>query len=281
MLGDVGQRLLRDAIERRFDFRRQRSSSRPEVCSSRGDVRRASTSPGRSWPAPRGGRGRRAQSAAAPRPGDRRPDPGVRRPARGRRPRGADPCVAVTTLLERADPQAERGQLLAELIVHLARDAAALVLLGEDESCQQLGARALGSPHASARSDRNACRRCGRPVRRARGAPESRATARGRSGRPCAAAGIRPRRFVAPRATLSFSSLGARAVVGMQQPLPGADVRLDLVVGVAEHLLPPRRVDDGAGLEVPVPDAFLGAGERQRAAAPRFRAAPPPRACAR
>ena len=30
--------------------------------------------------------------------------------------------------------------------------------------------------------------------------------------------------------------VGARPVVGMEQPLPGADVRLDLVVGVAEHL---------------------------------------------
>ena len=49
----------------------------------------------------------------------------------------------------------------------------------------------------------------------------------------------------------------------MQQTLPGADVRLDLVVGVAEHLFPARRVDDGAGFEAPVPDAFLGAGERQ------------------
>ena len=50
----------------------------------------------------------------------------------------------------------------------------------------------------------------------------------------------------------------------MEQPLPRADVRLDFVVGVAEHLLPARRVHDGAGLEVPVPDAFLRAGERQR-----------------
>ena len=50
----------------------------------------------------------------------------------------------------------------------------------------------------------------------------------------------------------------------MQQAFPGADVRLDLVLGVAEHLLPLRRVHDRAGLEVPVPDAFLRAGEGQR-----------------
>ena len=50
----------------------------------------------------------------------------------------------------------------------------------------------------------------------------------------------------------------------MQQPLPGADVRLDLVLGVAEHLLPSRRIHDRAGFEIPVPDAFLGSGEGQR-----------------
>ena len=55
-----------------------------------------------------------------------------------------------------------------------------------------------------------------------------------------------------------------RLVVRVQQALPGADVRLDLVVGVAEHLLPARRVDDRVGFEIPVPDAFLRAGERQR-----------------
>ena len=53
----------------------------------------------------------------------------------------------------------------------------------------------------------------------------------------------------------------ARHVVGMQQPLPCADVRLDLVFGVAEHLLPARRIHDGARLEVPVPHAFLRADE--------------------
>ena len=41
-------------------------------------------------------------------------------------------------------------------------------------------------------------------------------------------------------------------------------MRLDLVLGVAEHLLPARRVHDAHGFEVPVPDALLRAGERQR-----------------
>jgi hypothetical protein len=58
--------------------------------------------------------------------------------------------------------------------------------------------------------------------------------------------------------------LRARHVLGMEKSLPGADVRLDLVVGIAEHLFPARRVDDGAGLEVPVPYAFLCAHECQR-----------------
>ena len=50
----------------------------------------------------------------------------------------------------------------------------------------------------------------------------------------------------------------------MNQPLECADVRLDFVILVAEHALPMRRVDDRAGLEVPVVDAFLRARECQR-----------------
>ena len=75
------------------------------------------------------------------------------------------------------------------------------------------------------------------------GGPESRARARGCSGRPCAAAGTRLRRSVRRARTLSFSCWRQRLVVGMQQALPGADVGFDLVLGVAEHLLPSRRVD--------------------------------------
>ena len=52
--------------------------------------------------------------------------------------------LAGTGLLERADAERQRGQLLAELIVHLARDAPPLVFLREDESRQQLGAGPLG-----------------------------------------------------------------------------------------------------------------------------------------
>ena len=50
----------------------------------------------------------------------------------------------------------------------------------------------------------------------------------------------------------------------MDQALEGADVRLDFVFVIAEHPLPVRRIHDGAGLEVPVVDAFLRAGERER-----------------
>src|SRR4030095_9520178 len=57
---------------------------------------------------------------------------------------------------------------------------------------------------------------------------------------------------------------GARHVVGMQQTLPGVDMRLDLVFRVAEHLLPCRGVHDGARLQVPVPYPLLGPGEGQR-----------------
>ena len=50
-----------------------------------------------------------------------------------------------------ADPMRQRRQLLAELVVHLARDPASFVFLGEDEARQQLGARALRFGAASAR----------------------------------------------------------------------------------------------------------------------------------
>ena len=52
-------------------------------------------------------------------------------------------------------------------------------------------------------------------------------------------------------------------VVWMDQAFPGTDVRLDLVGLVAEHVDPARRVEHRSGLEVPVPDAFLRAGERE------------------
>ena len=52
----------------------------------------------------------------------------------------------------------------------------------------------------------------------------------------------------------------------MEQAFPCADVRLDLVVAVPEHGLPPRRVHHRAGFQIPVPHAFLRAGEREREA---------------
>src|SRR6185436_20113145 len=55
-------------------------------------------------------------------------------------------------------------------------------------------------------------------------------------------------------------------VRGMEHPLPGIDGAFDLIVFVAEHLLPSRGVHDDAGFEVPVPDAFLRTGERERQA---------------
>src|SRR5207245_4669838 len=58
--------------------------------------------------------------------------------------------------------------------------------------------------------------------------------------------------------------VGARPVVGMNQTVPGADVRLDLLVAVAAHLLPSLVVHDVVGLEVPVPDAFLRSGHGER-----------------
>src|SRR4029079_10698193 len=71
--------------------------------------------------------------------------------------------------------------------------------------------------------------------------------------------------FVAERAAGDALVLlaGLPLVVGMQEPLPLGEARLDLVVRVAEHLLPPPGVEHRAGRQVPVPDPFLRAGEGQ------------------
>src|SRR5215471_765006 len=55
--------------------------------------------------------------------------------------------------------------------------------------------------------------------------------------------------------------LGSSSIVWMKQPLPCTDMRLDLFVSVPEHPLPLIGVHDGAGFEVPVPDAFLRASD--------------------
>ena len=55
------------------------------------------------------------------------------------------PVVAVAArVLEHANPQRERRQLLAELIVHFARDSPPLVLLREHQARQELGAGPFG-----------------------------------------------------------------------------------------------------------------------------------------
>ena len=56
----------------------------------------------------------------------------------------------------------------------------------------------------------------------------------------------------------------ARLVFRVQQTLPGGDVRIDVVVGIPEHLLPAWRVQHPAALDVPVPHALLRAGEGER-----------------
>jgi hypothetical protein len=47
-------------------------------------------------------------------------------------------------VFERGDAERQRRQLLAELIVHLARDTTPLVLLREDETGEEFGACAFG-----------------------------------------------------------------------------------------------------------------------------------------
>ena len=57
-----------------------------------------------------------------------------------------------------------------------------------------------------------------------------------------------------------------RAVVGVHAAEPLAAGRADLVLAVAEHALPARGVEDRVGGDVPVPQAVVGAGHRERVA---------------
>ena len=57
-----------------------------------------------------------------------------------------------------------------------------------------------------------------------------------------------------------------RAVVGVDAPEPLAAGRADLVLAVAEHALPARGVEDRVVGDVPVPEAVVGAGHRERVA---------------
>src|SRR5256885_408373 len=58
----------------------------------------------------------------------------------------------------------------------------------------------------------------------------------------------------------------AAPVVGMEQSLPCANVRLDVLLVISEHLFPTRRVDDGAGLQIPIPHPLACSGEGKREA---------------
>ena len=199
--------------------------------------------------------------------------------------------------LEHSDAELQRRQLLAELIVHLARDPPPLVLLGKGQPGVQLRAGAFGK---FALPDLLAEGVVGqRQFRRALadapfqffmratqqlfgalsfgqvevGADDSHdrpawLAANGKASRehmnvvPILVAKTKLA-FVGPHAAgqALVELTRARPIVGMQQPLPRAHMRLNLLVGVAEHFLPSRRVHDRAGLEVPVEHAFLRARE--------------------
>ena len=195
---------------------------------------------------------------------------------------------------------AERGQLLAELIVHLAGDAPAFVFLGEHQPGEQFRARTVG---ALALADFGAERLVGaRELRGAFADPDFELFVRtaqqllglfalgqiemGADDAHHRSARLAPNRKAArehvdvaavlvPQPKLRLVGrlaaghavvrlVGARPIVRMHQTLPRADVRFDFVLGIAEHLLPARRIHDRVGLDVPIPDAFPGAGKRQR-----------------
>ena len=207
--------------------------------------------------------------------------------------------IARAYLLERGDSMAECRELLAELIVHLACDPPPLIFLREDEPCEQVGARPLGAlPFGDLIAQRRVrLRQLGGAILN----PEFQLVARPSQAllrqlalgeiemRPDdshhRAIGLSPDRksagehvnvapILVPKAKLGFvlplaardaivRLVGPRSILRVDQALPRADVRLDLVVRVAEHLFPSRRIHDIVRFEVPVPDAFLRAGERE------------------
>ena len=197
---------------------------------------------------------------------------------------------------------AERGQLLAELVVHLARDTAAFVFLCEHQPGEQLRARAVGAlalAHFGAERLVR-LRELGGPfadpdfelfVRTAQhllgllpfGQIEVRAddanhrSARLAANRKAAREHVDVAAVLVPQPELRLVGrlaarhavvrlVGTRPIVRMHQTLPRADVRFDFILRIPEHLFPPRRVHDGVGFDVPVPDAFTGAGKCERQA---------------
>ncbi len=166
-------------------------------------------------------------------------------------------------VLERVDAAAQGRQLLAELVVHLARDAPPFVFLREHEAGEELRPCPLGFclpafGEVEVRADDAHDRSAGLAPDRVSAREDLDVVAVLVAEPELALVGARAARD----ALVDF--LRPRQVVGVEQPFPRADVRLDLVVGVAEHLFPARRVHDVAGHQVPVPDAFLRAGKGQR-----------------
>ena len=264
VLGDVGERLLRDAIERRLGFRWQPIVEQPghvQLCRNVDTPRPVLDVVGEC----------RAQAEVVERGRPQLPDELIDvtielpRDFLQRLDERPDIRRACGRFLQGADAAAQSRQLFAELIVHLARDPPPFVFLREDEAGEELGACPLGfrlppfrqvevrADDAHDRSARFAAHRI---------------SARQDLDVVTVLVQQAELAFVGERAATDavVELLRARHVLGMQQPFPGADVRLDLVLGVAEHLLPARRIDDVARQQVPVPDAFLRSGERERQA---------------
>ena len=147
-LEHVVQRLLGDAVERDLGFARR--AARARSCAAVFDRNPVvlRTIRARSAAAPPRARDRRAPPAAAPRRGNR-----------GRRRSAAPSTARSTTCSRRRVPasscslcplerQAQRRELLAELIVQVAGDAGALVLLRGDDALQQIADVSAARPHA-------------------------------------------------------------------------------------------------------------------------------------
>src|ERR1044071_1503357 len=142
VLGGVVERFLRDSIQRRLDVGRE------PFIDSRGVQARGNADTSGPVLGVIGQRGPEAEVVECRRAELPCEPIHVVIEATGNHVEGIDLAhevrVARAPGLQRADAQAQRRQVLPEVVVHVPRDAPAFVLLREHEACQQLGADALG-----------------------------------------------------------------------------------------------------------------------------------------
>ena len=174
VLGGVVERFLRDSIQRRLDVGREPLIQQTRGVQARGDADAIG-------PVLHVVGQRRSEAEVVERCRAQLPSEPIHVliEAQGYRFEGIDFAGEVRAvnaqLLQPADPQRQRRQMLSELVVHVSSNAATLVLLGEHEPCQQLGAAAFGF-RCACRSVKSKCV----PTMRTTGPPGSRRTGKPR-----------------------------------------------------------------------------------------------------